>query len=238
MASLAIMVIPQKFEAKTLLQIGSIGEIAHIGEESKPIESPINTVQRLKSLGFQQDVARQIQAKHPEYDYVSLLKELDKVSINVIKNTDLIEITLTARSKDEAMQRSKIYVSVLKQRHQQLSEPLIKMQHTQLLLAEQHIHEFEAESTKASLPTNKPFIELAQLAKNDKQIFWQQQVMQLQQIMTYPNTRPTTLVEAISVLDDAVFPKKSVFLLAGSMLGFALGLLSFIVSRNTKALTF
>lgn len=229
LAIIALFILPKKYEAQTLFRVGQI--------TGEAIESPNNTVQRMKSLGFQEEIARLIVLSNPNYSTEETLLEIKKFPINVIKNTDMIELTITAPSIAEAIQRGKYYMNTIEKRHQELASPMLKSQQDQLVNAKEHLNAINnaGNTTNAQVTTRHPNYTL-ELDSNNEAIFWNQQILALNHALVFPNTRQTSLVEPITASIKPIFPKKNIFLILGSMIGFAVGLLSFSL-RSKKPIS-
>jgi len=227
---------PVKHEAHLLFRVGQIGQF--YGQELPKQEAPLlliepiaNTLQRLKSAGFQNDLVNVISKEYPSDNVSTLQQHLSKSTAHAVKNTDLIEVTLIAPTAAKALAWGNIYSTLLISRHQQLGKPMLMMQQAQLALAEKNLLRLN----DPSLVNSSPFTNLAQLTQSDKIAFWEQRLLSLQQLLAAPNTRPTALVEPIT--SNALAPKKMVIFLGFSLLGFVLGLLTFIGRQKYTTLT-
>ncbi len=220
-AVLALFILPETYEAQLLFRVGQTTD--------EPIEPAANTVQRMKSVGFQEDIVRLIIQAHPSYEIKKTFKEIDKVSINLIKNTDLIDIRVTAPSAVEAIERGKYYMDTIEKRHQTLAAPMLKMQQEQLLYAQERLNKINEGQLPNANFTHKVSASSTSSEANNEVSFWSQEVAKLRQSLTSPNTRPSALVEPIIAPQEPVSPKKVILLLFGSMVGFGLGLISFVV---------
>ena len=220
-AILALVILPETYEAQLLFRVGQTA--------NEPIEPAANTVQRMKSLGFQEDIVRLIIKAHPDYVPEKIFNEINKVSINLIKNTDLIDIRVTAPSAVEAIERGKYYMDTIEKRHQTLAAPMLKMQQEQLLYAQERLKKINDSQIPNINFTRKTSSSSTSSEAINEVGFWSQEVAKSRQSLTSPNTRSSSLVEPITAPQDPISPKKIILLLFGSMIGFGLGLISFVV---------
>lgn len=214
---LLLFIVPYEYEAKALLQIGKVSE--------QDIESSLNTVQRLKSISFQEKIAQLIHRKHPNQDIISLKKDLKKTSVELIKNTDIITITLTANSANIAKERIEYYINLLSERHLTLSKPIHELYKQQLAHAQNKLQSLNTSNMTKIKSNALPTEYSLKLDSNNEAIYWNQQIFTFQQALTPPKTQPTSLLEPIVTSEEPIYPKKIIFILLGSLLGFIFGIL-------------
>lgn len=219
-----LFALPNKYEAKALLQVGQVSE--------QGIESSLNTVQRLKSNSFQEEVTQLIHNEYPNQNIEDIRKDLKKTFIDLIKNTDIINIKLAANSPLEAKKRIGFYVSALEKRHLILSKSIREFYEQQLIHAENKLQSLNHKNTER---VKTPQIDCnIQLDSHNEAIYWNQQIFIFKQALTAPKTRPTSLLESINSLDEPVAPKKVIFILMGTLLGLIFGIVSTLITYQYK----
>lgn len=225
-AVILLFTLPNKYEAQALLRVGQVAE--------QDIESSSSTVQRLKSLSLKEEVVQIIHRKYPNQQIDVIRKELNKSIIELIKNTDIISITLVANSPSAAKERLSFYMSALTQRHSALSHPIKAFYEQQLIHAQEKLQSLNnADTNRKKLKT--PSIEYnITLDSTNEIVYWNQQIFSFKQALTAPKTRPTSLVEPIASLNKPVSPKKVISILLGALLGLIFGIISLLIANQHK----
>jgi hypothetical protein len=234
---------PLEWEAKALIRTGQLG-IA--GGEENAIEPSLQTVDRVKSKSFQNDVLKNLGISTDEDDVDA---ELFRNSLKVkLEKSELINLSLRANSPDEVKQHMDAVVSELKNIHVKMSEPSVKRWHQELELVEQELKQVstEAERLAKSLGgqsdslNDRNFSQAALLSnvliarEGELRVFRDRKRM-LEDSLSPERTFSTNVLGRIEVSPRPVFPKKSLFVMVGLIMGLLLGVLLSILRFGSRS---
>lgn len=236
-------VLPAQWEGNTLIRIGQLGNAGGVGTA---IEPPLQVVDRIKQKSFQNDVLKSLGISTDEDDVNA---ELFRDSLKVkLEKSELINLSLKGRSPDEVKQHMDAVVSELKNIHVRMSAPTINRWNQELEWIGQELKQAntDAERLAKSLGgqsdslNDKNFSQAALLsnvliAREGELRSFHDRKRMLEERLSPERTFATNVLGRIEVSQKPVFPKKSLFVIAGSVMGLLLGaLLSILRSFGSR----
>lgn len=236
-ALVSTWVISPLWQAKTTIQNGQLYLVTSTGPTVVNVEPPARTVDRIKVGSFQDNVLKQLNL--PVDDGANAETDLIRRSFDVrlLRNSDLIELSVRNYSPAEASRVLQQYVRRLAEEHAYLAKPTLdrlseEMRQVQsdLSMALARQSELEKRSKdryKASiagqfsenvlldnmLGTNAADIRLLQQRRNT-----------LLEQLNPERTFNTRMIGETEVSREPVFPKRSLFAVSGGLVGLLLGL--------------
>lgn len=235
--ALAFMV-PRQWEGKTVLQVGQVYYYSTTDQpQSAPVELPARTVERVKLIQFQDAILRRLGL--PTELGVSREADLIRSSAaaRLIRNADLIEITVRGLSPADAKRYVEAYQAELVAAHQTLAQPSfdritgeVAQTERNLSVAEKRRQDLQKlVDEQLRVGASGKFSESVLLSdlvgKNDEELRRLRQQAALLREQASPqrtfNTRP---IGELDVSKRAVWPKKTNFVAAGGIGGLLLGL--------------
>jgi uncharacterized protein involved in exopolysaccharide biosynthesis len=239
---------PLQWEASTLIQIGQLGNAGGAeGGIGTNIEPPLRVVDRIKNRSFQNDVLRNLGLMTDEDDSTAkVFRDTLKVKL---EKSELLNLTLRGMSPDEAKLHMSAVVNELKKIHARISVPTISRWHQELASIERELKQANTEAeglaksldSQSDLINDKNFSQVALLSnilimrEVELREFHDQKRM-LEERLSPERTFDTNVLGRIEISTKPVFPKKSLYILAGLVTGLLLGALLLILrsvgSRN------
>lgn len=237
-----IMLIPPKYEAVAVVQIGLIGSPGKEtqGANSVAVEPPSQAVERMKAPAFQIKAAKAA-------DDQAWLENIsragvggtDDLRLQVIKGTvaqgqtPLIELRVTGGTPEVAKKKAEVSIVRLASLHEEMAaQPLAKM-NSELKLLREKLAVSESESVKLSkmastvggLEERLSPMALMNNVRVVKDVELRQSIIALEMALSTPATQPTKALEEIYVSARPVAPKKSLLLALGTLGGLLAGVL-------------
>ena len=232
--SLALaLVIQKKWEASATLVIARLP--SETGE-LLPIEDPLQTVERIKLIGFKQKILSDLGL--PTTKGIDTRSDIlfNTMAADSIKNTEFINITVRAYSKQEAIKSIQAAVTELKAEHNLLALPIKTRIDKELEATNENLSiiVFEisqlnkqmsnAGTYRAASEFSPSIIAIDLLAaKEAAKSTLQLKNIQLNYRLTSLSKQSTRLINTINIPDKQIFPKLSVFLTLGGLFGLILG---------------
>ena len=234
-AGAALMILPPKFEALVVVQVGQV--------ISTPVEPPVQAVERMKTPAFQTAVAQALgdqtwlDALQRSANATAKYLVPQLVKATAASPAPLIELRTNAATPAAAAAIANGAVKELAQRHAELAAPVLAKTRLDVAIARERLvnAERELESINklvaAASIKDERFTQLALMSElriqKQAELFNQRQmIMALETALTAPATQPARALEAVFVADKPVSPKKTLLL----ALGFIGGLLAGIVA--------
>lgn len=232
--------VPSEWQARTVLQVGQItrtitGPNGSASNAPVPVELPTRTVERLQQRQFEDQVLRNLGLPLSRYesDVTALLR--DSAQITLVRAADLVSISVRGYSPEDARKFAQAYQDRLVEEHGALLTPSVERIKTEIGQTQAALSTLQARRTQLGQVSDKrpnaegKFAEnvlLNQLQQaNDEEIHSMQSRIQLLQEDLSPlrtfNTRP--MAATIDVSERPVFPKPSVFVGLGLLLGLVVG---------------
>jgi uncharacterized protein involved in exopolysaccharide biosynthesis len=252
-AGVALTVLPPKYEAVAVIQVGQVGQVGKDGQvgeaaqtSSVPVEPATQAVERMKSPAFQMKVAK---AAGVQEWVDALLRSTGAttqyISLQIVKATatpgpggaPLIELRANGVSPEVARKIAEASIGELAKRQLELAKPTIEKMRIDLTIARDKVAsaERELESIQKQVANvgvkDDRFTQLALMAnmrlQNESQLFRLRQLIgALETALTVPYTQPAEVLEDIFVTDRPVSPKKTLLLALGAIGGLLAGVVS------------
>jgi capsular polysaccharide biosynthesis protein len=239
---------PLQWEASTLIQVGQLGNAGGAeGGIGTNIEPPLRVADRIKNRSFQNDVLKNLGLMTGEDDSnANVFRDTLKVKL---EKSELLNLTLRAMSPDEAKLHMSAVVNELKKIHTRISVPTISRWHQELASIDRELKQANTEAERlaksldrqSDLINDKNFSQVALLSnilimrEVELREFHDEKRM-LEERLSPERTFDTNVLGRIEVSTKPVFPKKSLYILAGLVMGLLLGVLLSILrsvgSRN------
>ena len=207
-------------------QVGLVGQVGQVGQGVQSItinqlESNYAIMERLRSLGFLEDVAKS--AGRPEL--LNMLKSQKhggeaNLEVGWARGSDLIEVKMELPSTELAKLASKAMVEVLTARHNlMMRQGISNLQLTKVRISSE-ISELELkkdELKKEQIKNVTSYLMLENILGS--LIAFEAQI---NQALTEPNTRSTRLVESPSIAEKPTFPRRLPCMVLGILVGLVL----------------
>lgn len=234
-------IVPHEWEAKSILQVGQIYSARDGGANASAIELPARTVERMISVAFEDEVLRSLNlsVKSGISADADLLRS--STSVRLIRNADLIELATKARSPEKAKLTIDAYEKIIFKAHRKLLQPSLDRLTADLRVVEQSIGKLESEEAMLSAAaqgaakqnSSAQFAEnvlLNQLrTNNDTQLIdYRRRRVALMEQLSPERTYNTFAVAPVTVSQQPVFPKRSIFTLLGIIAGLVVMLMSHV----------
>ena len=243
-ALLAIVVIPSKYEAVAVIQVGQVGQVKVGG---LPVEAPVQAIERMKTPAFQRRVAKALGDQEWLDNIAGSSSGLTKnLALQVIKATagsdiPLIELRASGLNPEVAQKKAEAVVGQLIGAHDELAQPALTRMRTDLAInreklasAERDLENLGKLVASASVKDDR-FTQLAlmttlRIEKEAETFAHRQMILALETALGAPATQPAKTIEAVFASDNPVSPKKSLLMVLGLLGGLLLGLMSVFVS--------
>jgi LPS O-antigen subunit length determinant protein (WzzB/FepE family) len=239
-------VLPAQWEGNTLIRIGQLGDAGGVGSA---IEPPLQVVDRIKNKSFQNDVLKNLGMIIDEGDSdANLFRDTLKVKL---EKSELIRLSLRGKSLDEVKLHIDAVVNELKNIHVRMSVPTVNRWHQELEFIEQELKHANAEAERlakllggqSDALNDRNFSQAALLsniliAREGELRGFHDRKRMLEERLSPERTFATNVMGRLDASQRPVFPKKSLFTIAGSVMGLFLGVLLSILrsfgSRSTS----
>lgn len=246
---LIAFMLPAQWEANALVRIGQLGEAGSTGSTGSTIETiepPLQVLDRIKNKSFKNDVLKNLGITIGEDDFnASLFRDTLKAKL---EKSELISLSLRGMSPSEVEQHMNAVVNELKNIHLRMSLPTINRLHQELESIEQELKQANVEAERLAKSLNgqsdklneKNFSQAALLSnvlivrEGELRSFRDRKRM-LEESLSPERTFVTNVLGRIEVSQKPVFPKKSLFVTAGLVMGLLLGVLLSILRFGSRS---
>jgi hypothetical protein len=242
-------VLPAQWEGNASIRIGQLGNTGNAGNEGEvgsAIEPPLQVVDRIKNKSFKNDVLKSLGLSTDEDDAnAKLFRDTLKVKL---EKSRLISLSLRGKSPDEVKLHMNAVVNELKNIHVRMSESTINRWHQEQEYIEQELKEANAEVERLAKSlvgqsdslNDRNFSQAALLSnvligREGELLSFHDRKRMLEERLSPERTFATDVLGRIEISQEQVFPKKSIFIIAGSVMGLLLGVLlslRFVGSRS------
>ncbi|PJB08508.1 MAG: hypothetical protein CO125_01435, partial [Hydrogenophilales bacterium CG_4_9_14_3_um_filter_59_35] len=219
-----------------------VGQVGQVGQQL--IEPVARAVERIKQKPFQGEVLASMGIPRDEENSKGSLYR-DSLKIQMLPNTDLIEVKVRGHSREEAKRNAEATLDRLSKLHEELAQPTIKRLTQQMERVKQQINELreERESIKNTKNTqqNKSktdsggrfmenIIQANILVQRDGELRNLEQLKlsyeeQLSPLRTYPTAR----IDSTYVSEKPVAPRKGLIVVLSGVLGLMAGIFAAFV---------
>ena len=240
------LLLPAEWEASALVRVGQSGNTDKTLNSIEPvlIEPALQVVDRIKNISFQKEVMKKIGLPQDEND------DNNKLFRNTLKvkleKSDLISINIRSLSADNAKLHLSAVVDELKSIHTKMLAPTTNRWHQELSTIQLELKrssidlerltkslDSRSESLNPSSFAQAALVSNIMIAREEELRDFRDRKLILEEMLSPERTFVTSVIGQIEVSNKAVFPKKSLFVLAGLLLGLLLGAL--IVMTNNIA---
>ncbi|GAC1369658.1 MAG: hypothetical protein NVS3B3_01460 [Aquirhabdus sp.] len=233
-AFILTLIIPKQWEAKATLRIGHLRSDTG---EMKLIEDPLQTVERTKLAGFKEKILidMHLPTEKGTDDRTDLL--LSSLKGSDIKNTDFINLSARGYSSNDAINILKICIQELKKTHELIVQPIknriikesqatdenLTTASQELIRLNQHM---SAAGTYTANSAFAPSIVAINLLANKVAEVQKLKAEQIKYsaILSSFDEQSTSIINTIDISKKPVFPKRSIFLTLGCLLGLLVGI--------------
>ena len=245
---LLVALLPKEFEATALVKIGEIANINAAGSTigaSLQVEPSLQVVDRIKSRSFQDDVLKTLGISVDDDDSALVKQFRNSLKIKLEKS-ELISLSVNANSRAKANTMMQGVVNQLNTAHYEMSYPIIARLKLELDSVNNEIKLADEESKKLSKVldmqsekiTDMKFSQAVLLSgirmfKAQEYRNFRDNKRMLEERLSPERTFLTHMLGRIEVSKTAVFPKYSIFMVAGLFLGLFASLL-YILVRGLK----
>jgi uncharacterized protein involved in exopolysaccharide biosynthesis len=240
-AVLAIFLIPPKYEAVALVQVGQVGQVGQVRVAGQPVEPPVQAVERMKAPAFQRRVAEALgdQKWLHEVARIGATKDL---ALQVVKATvgadqvPLIELRVSGNSPESALKKTQAVIAQLISIHGELAKPALNRMRTDLAITREKLTSAErdleslnklvaAAGVKDDRFTQLALMTSLRIQKEAETFNQRQMIMALETALEAPSTQAAKAIEEVFIADKPVSPKKSLLLVLGTIGGLLGGVL-------------
>ncbi len=233
-AVLAIFLIPPKYEAVAIVQVGQVGQVGQA--TPLPVEAPAQAIERLKSPSFQIEVAKTL----GDGDWLSELEASPAatrvLTMQVMKTAPVIELKASGKSPEQAKAIADAVIQELAKKHAEIAKPMLDKMQSGLGIAREKLASAERElegltkmSAGAGVKDDR-FTQLSLIAslrvQKEAEIFGQRQnILAYETALLPPATQPAKPLEPVYAGSKPVSPKKTLLLALGGIGGLLVGVL-------------
>ena len=254
-AGLALKLIPPKYEAVAVVQVGQTGQVGQVAQvgligqvTTLPVEPTQLSVERMKTPTFQMAVAQGAGIQ----DWIDALRRSatagnDYLSLQVSKATvgqnaaPLMELKAKADSIENARRIAEVAIQELGKRQSEIAKPAIDRMQADLAIAKEKRQRAEEDlgslsklvataGIKDDRFTQLSLMNSLRLQKESELFFQRQLVAALEGALGPPATQPAKAVEPVFVSEKPVSPKKALLLVLGLVGGLLAGILAVFVA--------
>lgn len=238
-ALMASALMPPVWEAVLVGQVGQVGQ--------QPIEPVVRVVGRIKQKSFQGEVLASMGIPLDETNPKGKLYR-DSIKIQILPNTDLIEIRVRGYSQDEAKHNAEATLNRLVRIHEQLAKPSIQRMTQQMERVTQQINDLREEresikntrSNKSKADTGSRFFDgiiqtnlLVQMGGELRNL--EQLRLTYEEQLSSLRTYPTSRIDSTYVSEKPAAPRKALIVVSSGVLGLIAGMFAAFILNAIQA---
>lgn len=237
-ALILAVLLPKQYEAKALIKIGQIG---NVNTNGLPIEPSLQVVDRIKSQSFQDTVLEALGIS-TEDDDDRLVKQFRKNLVVKLEKSELISLSLKALSRAEAVTIMQEVIKQLNITHNSMLLPTVSRLKLELDSVNYEIKLADIESkqllktleTQSDKITDTKFSQTVllnslRISKDQEYRSFKDTKRILEEKLSPERTFATHVLGKVEVSKKPVFPKYSIFIPIGLLLGLLASLLYILV---------
>lgn len=240
--------LPPQYEARGLIQVGQIAQIGPSGQfaGSEKVESNEIVREHLQSDVFLEAVEEKLRLRESG---VAKQGDFGKVTVNLLKDADLVELIVRASTAPKAEKFASAIVDGLREHQAKNSEPVMELLKKTVVTHQREIEEvgkmlitdakarrsavqnIVKQSDKAGITiVNDSNNEFMELLKRKWQL--EQELVNIGYLLTLPKIRPTRLLAgSVEVSKEPVSPKRGKLVAYSGMFGLMLSVLWIFMLR-------
>ena len=240
-AVLVIFLIPPKYEAVAVVQVGQVGQVGQARVTGQPVEPPVQAAERMKAPAFQRRVAESL-GDQKWLDELARTGAAKDLALQLIKATvgpdqvPLLELRASAASPELSQKKAEAAVAELTKIHDELAKPALARMRSDLAITREKLASAERDldalnklvasaSVKDDRFTQLSLITSLRIQKESETFSQRQMIMALETALEAPATQPAKAIEAVFITDKPVSPKRSLLLALGALGGLLAGVL-------------
>lgn len=246
-----IALIPPKYEAVALIQVGQVGQLGQLGQVKMgghPVEPPAAAVERMRAPSFQRRVAEAVNDQGWLQDIERSATATTKTfALQVIKGTvgpdqvPLIELRAGADSPEAAKRKAEVAVAELIKAHAELALPTLARMRSELAINREKLAGAErdlAALTKVAvtgvkddrIPQLALMLASLRIQMEVETLGLRQVIIALETALGSPATQPAHAIEEVFSPEKPMSPKKGLLLTLGSVGGLLAGVVWVLVA--------
>jgi len=216
------LILPKKWEASATLQIAKLpseeGEITFV-------EKPLQSVEDINQIGFKEQVLKNLQLPTSKGQDQRSNILLDTLIARPIKNKELINISVSAYSQQDALKSIQAAIAELQATQAPMITPSKNRLNKELQIINQNLSMTDKDISALNHQMSRGgysvsgYIKAKEAAKRALQL----QQDQLNGNLSLIDELATKPINPISNSDKPTFPNRTVFLILGAILGLLLG---------------
>lgn len=243
-AGTAIFLLPPKFEAVAIVQVGQVGQVGQAAPMR--VEPPSQAAERIKSPSFRLAVAQQVE----DSAWIQALTDSagtsgDPLAVRVLKTAPLIELKASAKSPDHARAITNAAIQELARKHDELANATVEKLRSDLSTNKERLSKVELElkglqklaagsSIRDDRFTQLSLIAALRVQKENEVFGLRQSIAAYEAALLPPATQPARALEKIYAGNRPVSPRKTLLLALGLLGGLSAGLLALFVADARK----
>ncbi len=230
-----LIVTPNQYQATAQIQMAQISASNNNNNNTNPlgvnIEEPNLLLARLKlPTTYSDEVIKACAFENASSPAESLASS---AKFSAVKGVDsMIELRINRDSREIAINCAQALFESIKASQNQIIKPYIE--ESKALLVKYEARLANSQSLVSRADKSGAALSAAYLANRDEVKFLTEEILRLNTFITTADTRQAKLVSPIYASDIAVFPKKTMSLIKGLMVGLFLGLLLVISKKALK----
>lgn len=242
LALIIAVLLPKQYEAKALIKIGQIGSL---DTNALPIEPGLQVVDRIKSQSFQDTVLEALGVSTEDEDD-KLVKQFRKNLKVRLEKSELISLSLNAISRTVAAVNMQEVINQLNITHNRLLLPTVTRLKLELdsINNELKLADIESKQLMKTLETQSDkitdtkfsqtvLLNSLRISKEEEYRSFKDTKRMLEEKLSPERTFATHVLGKVEVSKKPVFPKYSLFILAGVFIGLIMSFL-YIAIKGLK----
>lgn len=224
-----ILITPSQYEATAQIKMAQIDAGNNTNPLGTNLEDPSTLISRLKvPTAFSDKEVQSCNLGKSKYPTEALANSV--VKLTAVKGvTSLVELKIRGESKEEALVCAQAIFEQIKDSQKAIMKPYIDGAKALLLMYQVRLNNAQALIARAD--KSGAALSAAYLSNRDELKFLSDEIIRLNAIITAGDARHAKLVSPIYASDKAVFPKKTMSLVLGLLVGLFLGLLYVLASK-------
>jgi LPS O-antigen subunit length determinant protein (WzzB/FepE family) len=232
-----IFITPNQYEATAQIQMAQI-QMAQIVVKNNNanalginVEEPNLLIARMKLPSTYDQVA--IVACGYEGGVNAAQSLSNMANFSLFKGTQMIELKVKGFSREQAMQCAESIFRIVKDTQKAIAKPIIDEAKSKLVKYSQRLQEAQLFIAKADKSGSS--ISAAYLLTHDEVRYLRDEMIRLNDLISYANTSQTKLISPIYSPENKVSPKRAIALIVGLFAGLFFGVLYMLGQRGYRA---
>lgn len=227
-----IFITPNQYEATAQIQMAQI--VVNKNNENAlgiNVEEPNLLIARMKLPSTYDQVAIVACGYEGGVNVAQSLSNMANFSL--FKGTQMIELKVKGFSREQAMQCAESIFRIVKDTQKAIAKPIIDEAKSKLVKYSQRLQ--EAQSFIAKADKSGSSISAAYLLTHDEVRYLRDEMIRLNDLISYANTSQTKLISPIYSPENKVSPKRAIALIVGLFAGLFFGVLYMLGQRGYRA---